>query len=605
MISRRNYLSIASIMLVVLFMFQFTNVTLEMWNDYESNENAVDISTLTGRSSVFTAENGTSFNANRPIAVYIGGENAISQMTASWASYSKRDFTASAHLVDLSMGSRPPELIVLDGAAMSWDAGTVQTLQNYAARGTHLVFASLPDPAVIQRSLELRELLGIYEVRARRTKVQGIHLYDGFLLGGECIYQVKEQKDEARQDMELEMPWYILDAGTKAYMKGIPAGDERIEDYPAVIWRRSLENAYVFAVNGSYMEDATGLGILSAMMSETTSCTVYPVVNAQNMVLANYPGLASENDAALTRYYSYSMRGLYQDVLWPDLPAVYHRGNLGLSCMMSMQFDYDDSHNPNQGQFVYYMKLINELDAEPGLSLYSVSDTPVTERLTADFDFMRQAQLEYKFTSLYGGGLEEQDLSDALGWGDLENVRTVVFPYDGGSDIVGYQSEQVTRQTAITDGFAHTYRSDLRMRSVETALAYTSVLADAARVVYPDSKNDTWDVLSQRLTTDVPGSWEGFKAFDAATVSQCDGRIRDFLALDYTYSREGDRVSIRHTGSNTAWFLLRVPGETVESVEGGSVRKAEDGVYLLEAAEDHVEVVLRPALSEQWAPGTE
>ena len=60
------------------------------------------------------------------------------------------------------------------------------------------------------------------------------------------------------------------------------------------------------------------------------------------------------------------MRGLYRDVLWPDITAVYHRGGLGLSCMVSMQFDYDDNRQPDQGQFVYYMKLINELGRSRG-----------------------------------------------------------------------------------------------------------------------------------------------------------------------------------------------------------------------------------------------
>lgn len=596
MISRRNYFAIAAIMLVVLFMFQFTNVTLEMWNDYERNENAVDVSSLTARSGVFTPEAEPLMGSDRPGAAYIGGsESPIGQVAASWAAYTKRSFTSSTGLEEFVPGRRVPELIVLDGASLDWDRGACRILKDYAAGGANLVFASLPDASVIERNQELRELLGIYEVRARLTQVQGVHLYEGFLLGGEAIYQAMEQKDEARQDLDLEMPWYILDAGTKAYMKGIPGGDEKVEDYPAVIWRRSLGDAYIFAVNGSYMEDATGLGILSAMVSETAGCTVYPVVNAQNLVLANYPCLASENGAALDRYYSLSMRGLYRDVLWPDLTAVYHRGGLGLSSMMNIQFDYSDSRYPDQGQFVYYMKLLNELDAEPGLSLYSVSDTPAAERLAEDFSFMRQAQLEYQFTSLYGGGLDEQDLSAALGWGDLANVRTVVFPYDGGS-VVGYQTERVTRQMAVTDGFAHTYRSDLRTRSVETALAYTSVLVDAARAVYPDSKNDTWDVLSQRLTSDVPSSWENFEAFDATTVSQCDGRIRDFLALDCAYSRDGDQVSIRHTGAGTAWFLLRVPGGAVESVEGGSARRVEDGAYLIEAGANNVEITLRPAL---------
>ncbi len=600
MISRRNYFAIAAIMLVVLFMFQFTNVTLEMWNDYERNENAVDVSSLTARSGVFTPEAKPLMGSARPCAAYIGGSGSpIEQMTASWATYTKRDFTSSTSLETFAPGQRIPELIVLDGASLRWNSGACRILEDYAARGVDLVFASLPSASVVEKNQELQELLGIYEVRAQRAQMQGIHLYEGFLLGGEAIYQAIEQKDEERQDLELEMPWYILDAGTKAYMKGIPDGDERVEDYPAVIWRRSLGDAYVFAVNGSYMEDATGLGILSAMVSDTAGCTVYPVVNAQNLVLANYPCLASENGAVLDRYYSLSMRGLYRDVLWPDLTAIYHRGNLGLTCMMSVQFDYSDARHPDQGQFVYYMKLINELDAEPGLSAYSVSDTPVLERLEADFDFMRQAQLEYKFTSLYGGGMCEQDLSSALGWGDLASVRTVVFPYDGGSGVVGYHTEQVTRQMAVTDGFAHTYRSDLRMRSVETALAYASILVDTARAVYPESKNDTWDVLSQRLTADVPSSWDNFEVFDATSVSQCDGRIRDFLALDYAYRQDGDQVFIQHTGGESVWFLLRAPGRVIASVEGGSARQVEDGAYLIEAAGDSVEITLRPVISGQ------
>ena len=50
MISRRNFFSIAAVMLVVLFMFQFTNTAMEIWNDYKENENAVDV--LSDRKSV-------------------------------------------------------------------------------------------------------------------------------------------------------------------------------------------------------------------------------------------------------------------------------------------------------------------------------------------------------------------------------------------------------------------------------------------------------------------------------------------------------------------------------------------------------------------------
>lgn len=600
MVSRRNYFSIAVIMLVVLFMFQFTNVALEMWNDYGENKNVVDVRELPAQGGAFVPEGlggENPWGGVRPGVAFLGrADSAAGQVTAQWAAYTKRNFTASARLEGYAPGSAVPELIVLDGARMSWDGGACQALRDFAAAGANLVFATLPDVSVIQENEDLRDLLGIYEVRAEQTTVEGIHLYGGFLLGGEILYQGEDEKENRElQDLELDMPWYILGTGTKVYMKGIPAGDEKVEDHPAVIWRRSLGGAYLFAVNGGYMEDATGLGLLSAMASEAGGYSVYPVVNAQNLVVANYPGLASENGAVLSRYYSLSMRGLYRDVLWPDITAVYHRGGLGLSCMVSMQFDYDDNRQPDQGQFVYYMKLINELGAEPGLSLYSVSDTAVTQKLAENFEFMNVSGLDYQFTSLYGGGLTGQDLSEALGWANLSGVRTVAVPYDGSSAVIGYQTEHVTRQMAVTDGFAHTYRADLRMRSLETALAYTSVLVDAARPVYPESGRDTWDAVSRRFASDVPIRWEGFEAFEATTVSESDGRIRDFLALDYEHSYEENEVTIRHSGEGTAWFLLRVPNRQVAGVAGGSFKEVEEGAYLIEAREDSVTVTLRAA----------
>ena len=278
MVSRRNFFSIAAIMLVVFFLFQFSNVALEQWNNYEENQNAVDVSALGGKSGAFVSggESGL-WETGRPQVIYVGDENgAIGQMVRTWAAYAKRDFvcrqlqTAVGSRLELSsLGEAPRELIILDAANLDWSGGDLcQELRDYAAEGTSLVFASLPEPKVIQENQELMSLLGIRELRKEQTSVTGIHLYKGFLLGGEMIYQGEDEKeDEKRQDMQLKMPWYVLGSGTKIYMKGIPSEQVDVEEHPAVIWRRSLDGAYVFAVNGDYMEDSTGLGILSAMLA--------------------------------------------------------------------------------------------------------------------------------------------------------------------------------------------------------------------------------------------------------------------------------------------------------------------------------------------------
>ena len=76
MISRRSYLAIAAVMLVVLFMFQFTNVALELWNDYEENEHALDVSSLMDRDDAFTPGDASPLGAARPGVAFIGSSGS-------------------------------------------------------------------------------------------------------------------------------------------------------------------------------------------------------------------------------------------------------------------------------------------------------------------------------------------------------------------------------------------------------------------------------------------------------------------------------------------------------------------------------------------------
>ena len=224
MVSRRNFLSIAAIMLVTFFMFQFTNVALDLWNDYEDNKNAVDVKALAGRTAAFGADTGgipaqTPWGTDRACAAYIGGADRPSRwIAAAWAAYSKRELTVSPDLAAYSPGARTPELIILDGARLDWNTSSCWRLRDYASQGSSLVFASLPSAAAIREIPALQELLGIEEVREDSTQVEGIYLYEGFLLGGEIIYKANTPEEAWRQDLDLTMPWYTLTTGTKVYM---------------------------------------------------------------------------------------------------------------------------------------------------------------------------------------------------------------------------------------------------------------------------------------------------------------------------------------------------------------------------------------------------
>lgn len=577
------------------------------WNNYQTNEFAQSTDTLPDRSSVYQVNDLQSeSNKNQVETFYvacIGSDqgNSFGKLIRDWGLYMKCHVRVYKSVSDYQKDSENtnPMFLLIDSNAIDWNGKTVgreiNLLQNYLDDGVNLIFGNLPDVSVIEKYKQLRELLGIDSVRQEHVTTQGIHLYGGLLLGGEVIYQAETTEDEKRQDMELTFPWYQLTNATKVYMKGIM--DEEsvdVQEQPVLIWRRSTGSAYLFAVNGTYLSGATGLGILTGMLCQMQTYTIYPVVNAQNFVLTSYPAMAEENSGTLQTLYSQTMSGVFRDIVWPSVSVIHQRTSLGISSMIAMQYDYTDDVWPRTEELSYYMESMKEIQGEMGYSGYSVSSTDIGEKLLQDESFWNQALPTYQFSSLYRGDISDEELDRILKTTFLANIRTVFEPMEDTSDLIGYVNDQITRQRALIDGYEHTYSQDLLIRSVETALGYTSILTDIARAAYPQSESDAWENLSKELMANTTTYWKPFSSFEGTTLSQSDVRIRNFLAMSYKEEKKKNKISVTiQKNSEPVWFVLKTRNtEKVTMVEGGSYTQIEKGAWLIEADENQIEICL-------------
>lgn len=623
MVSRRNYFTIMILMVVVFFLCMTFNTLKDTWNDYEVNPYSETAENYPSKVNIYIPESirlGKAAGRKAEVKAAEDGEVRIGAVTrrrvigigdtkgtlmqtaAQWVIYSKRDigiYESLAAYQKKEKGGEQPELLLIDSESVNWKkAGEVKFLRDCVDQGTHLIFCNLPDVSVIRKNREVRELLGIREVREDEYTVDGIHLYAGFLLGGETYYQAVEEEDKGYQDMELRFPWYQLDSGTKVYMKGIPE-DESIdtEDYPVVIWRKSFGSAYVFAVNGGYMEGVTGLGLLSAMSAEIYSYEIYPAVNAQSMVFEGFPGLADENRKKMDELYSRSVKQVFQEIVWPYVGMSLQDYPHGITCMMAPQYDYRDKNEPDEEQLRYYLKMFHEQAVETGLSAANVSELAMSEKLALDQAFMQEAAGAYDFTSFYAGGMTEKEMEEALRMRILGSVMTVVADYEEeDAEVIKFLTEDVTKQSTLGEGLAYTYKGDLLMKSAATALGYSNISFDMTRVAYPDSLEDSWENLSRDYAKTVDSFGPAFDGFDGTTATECDVRIRRFLALDYTDSRTGSVIRLEtEGGGGPVWFILRTHNESVESVEGGSFKKLEDGAYLIEVEDREAVIRMEPA----------
>lgn len=619
MVSRRNYLTIAMMFVILLFMFQFTGVMKEQLSEYESNEYADDTTTSFQRSDAFLAEQ-TSADACEVIYVGEAG-GAEESVVKTWCSYRKRTFFCSSSLALLdSLQDDALQVLVVDGSKVTSEE-EVAVLRREAQMGVTVIFATLPQSSVIREYRDLRELLGIRAVIADEIPLAGMHLFSGFLLGGEEIYEVTEPGEEDRQDMNPSVPWYTTGAGTKTYMVGT-LSDETIEQtvdneiraqyagmeeeaaknslLPAILWRNSVDTAKIFCVNGDYLADISGVGILDAMMGETYDYDIYPVINAQNLVIADLSAFVSENEEEMQKRYSQPAQAVYQEIVWPSLTSIASRTGAKMTCMMTPQFTYTDEEEPDGENVTYYLKRLKEEHAEAGLSADSREGIPLSEKIKQDQTFWQTYAPSYRFLSLYADGVKSIGEESAL----PAEIRTVALGSGASGQAVGYLNENVTLQPSTSSGIRHTFLDDFKVKCMETALGYSNITLDLYSVTYPEGDEDSWEKMSKKIAANLGTYWKAYEAFDATTLTESDVRIRRFLALDYKQQRAGNVItlSLEHR-EDAAWFLLRLHGEKVTEVAGGSFEEIEDGVYLILAEEDEVSVEVQTGETWQYQDG--
>ncbi len=603
--SRREYFTVTVIMLVIFVMFQVTGVMKDYWNEYDKNEYAAASTELKAEGCYQSKINDADIEDGYVVIIGDDESDCTVKMAEIWCEYEKRDY-----FIFPTLNDAPERKIVnSDFIILDFDFLDVQNdtliLTGYANKGVNMVFANLPDSSVISSNIFLRVLLGIYGVRADSVSLEGITLFDNFLLGGTTIYKPVNQSEEEMQDLVLDIPWYTTYSGVKRYMMGILNKDDyggkdvlKDEDLPAIIWRNSIDNAKIFVVNGGYMDDVTALGIYSAMEYEMNDYLLYPVVNSQNLAITNFAALTSEYDDKMQQYYTRNQKAVFQDIIWPMLCSVYEKTGDVPTFFISPKMDYSSGEEPDADKLVFYQKLLREVDAENGLTLsYGAEfETSLSEKLEKDVSFYGDNIPNYKFLTLYSENTAKYEsvMQNEL----LGDVRTVLFGRDSLAAPVGYISENVTAQYASVDGFEHKYSDNLKLKSLETCLGYSNILLDLGAVVDPQSDEDRWEKRIERFSSYTSTYWKPFTAFEKTSLSTADRRIRQFLNMDYSEESEGDVIHLKISEiEDKAYFILRTHGQDISSVSGGSFTKIEDSAFLIEVEQTDVEITLKSASS--------
>ena len=602
MVSRRKFFSIAIMMFVLLFMFQFSMVLRDRQNTYDVNSNLApkqnDGKNVWKNEELDPASVGTT---DRRYVLFVGDSSSdMAEAVSRWCTYAKWDISKCSSMEKFKENDKNlPGMLILESEKYALD-DNLKKIEELEQKGVIIVFGCLEDPKNIEKNQELQDFLGIYKIVSKKTELTGAKLFEGLLLGGEVIYETPEDKDERdRQDLQLNVPWYQVGSGTKTYMVGLLDQSKQKEtveneELPTLIWRNGIRNGSIFCIVGDYMKDSTALGLLDGMVAEASSYYIYPVVNAQNLSMINFPVFADENNEQMMELYSQSITGMARDIMWPSLISIVEKGGLKMSCFMQPQTNYEDGIEPTSKDLVFYLKQMKEQNAEAGLFLQYKNAESLRDKLNQDAEFFRKADSSYKYGAAY---TEEKDLDTVKALMNTElmkNVSTLVCEYTEDEPVISYCTDSVTLQSVTSDGMNYTYSDDIRMRSIQSSLGYTNVMLNMQKIFWPERKKDRWQIMQKRFSSNLLTYWKNFTGFDSTTLSESNTRTRTFLNLDFSETRTDDEIILK-TSESGSWFILRTHGEEIEEIEGGTQKKLEDNVYLIQAQDTTVKIQVKTA----------
>ena len=589
-------------MFVLLFLFQFSMVVRDRQNTYEINS-GLTVRSSDGKNAWQKGQIDLTSLAetDRKYVLFVGDASGeMARAADRWCTYAKWNLATCSSMDEVQEESETlPGMLILESEKYA-NGSNLKKLEKMVQNNVIIVFGCLEDPETIDHNEELKQFLGIDNVMSQRTELTGVRLFKGFLLGGEVSYETPEEADEKeRQDLALEVPWYQVGSGTKTYMMGLLPQSEmngtiRNEELPALIWRNGIAGGSVFAVVGDYMKDSTALGLLDGMVTEASEYYLYPVVNAQNLSMVNFPAFADENSETMAELYGQQVTGIGRDIMWPSLVSIVEKGKMKMTCFMQPQADYGDGAAPDNKDLVFYLKQMKEQNAEAGLSLQYKNAESLNNKLAQDAEFFRKSGSSYRYGAAFVEAQNLNTVQEELNTEMLKDVSTLVCEYTEAEPVVSYYTDEVTLQTVTSDGMNYHYSDDIRMRSIQSALGYTNVMLNMQDIFWPERDTDRWQIMQKHFSSNLLTYWKNFTVFDSTTLSESNVRTRTFLNLDFSQSRSEDEITLQ-TSRAGSWFVLRTHGEEIADIEGGTQTKIEEGAYLICAEDTTVKIQVKTA----------
>lgn len=518
------------------------------------------------------------------------------------------DMKINYDLVDLGSQQMPAGMDAYETAVFltpDLDAvgESVLTVCDWVKEGGRALFAMTLEDGMYEEYI--RRKIGIMYT-GTNTMVDEIYFDEDFLLGGGRTYYVTDGFDSARSvQLQASAVAYAWQGGKD----GIP-----------LIWSNEYGKGR-FVVDNLGIYEKVNRGLYAASYSLLEDVCAYPVLNGTVFFLDDMPSPVPGGDATyITRDYHMDISSFYTNIWFRDVLQLSEKYEFPLTAVMIENYEDDTSgdveQQPDTSRFAFFGNQLLRAGGELGFHGYNHqplmpdtvdyggafeyntwgSETAMANAMNELFRFGKSVFPDASMSVYVPPSNILSKEGRALLGGFYPQIRTVASTYNVSAAEFAYSQEfgvaadgvveepRTVSGAIIDDYMMMESLSELNMHMVCTHFMHPDDTLDEDRgaALGWGTLRDNLDHFMDWLFSEAPG-------IRRLTASELSGTVQRWSGLTVSKSWENDRLTVTLGNYvDEAYLMMRFHDGAPRTVNGGTLTKLTESLYLLEAQQAEI-----------------
>jgi len=434
----------------------------------------------------------------------------------------------------------PADLIGLIVCEGNLDAiGDMEKLHAYVAAGKDAVFAKRLDPQALNYQQHYQHF-GILQ-SGETYKQKGIDFLERLLISGPFL----------NADITTMANRITLDGTCLTLAVGYDKEIKEYGDRNPLIWRTHYDGGAMYFFNNDLLSDFTNAGALMGVLSMDKAAFVYPIINANMMILDGMPYFSTDQDQNLLQQYNRTSAQFQFDIMWVDL--------LGIIKGFDIQYTMYPRIGPGQQEME--QQILESMGKAVSINNFEIGYYPS--------QYFRDNFSEYNAVS-------------ALQYKSDKTTNQIVFDPRNFS----YTEDGILNMPVISRVISRNSNEEqFKSFSMASALGYVAHYGDVVTVIEDQFAIDYWDNYKKSLVQGYYSVAQTYNYLDIGTATQTANKVGLFLDAAVDVQQNQDQITIKAQPEGERSYILRSDTREIAGYENCTVKQLSDEYYLVKVQE--------------------